>query len=116
MTGRLNPQTSDLTFIPVFFAILFNVCHRVKLFQVIKKTKKSFWGDVYDRALFNPFSTRNPFWGTKLLRFSVGRGSEALKGLSGHEPQEKHPGAPFDHVARASTVFFIVLRDDKCYC
>ena len=30
---------------------------------------------------FNPFTTGNPFWGTKLLGFSIGRGSGALKGL-----------------------------------
>ena len=29
----------------------------------------------------NPFGTGNPFLGTKLLGFSVGRGSGALKGL-----------------------------------
>ena len=31
----------------------------------------------------NPFTTGNPFWGTKLLGFSIGRGSGALKGLRG---------------------------------
>ena len=30
-----------------------------------------------------PFTTGNPFWGTKLLGFSIGRGSGALKGLTG---------------------------------
>ena len=29
----------------------------------------------------NPFTTGNPFWGTKLLGFSIGRASGALKGL-----------------------------------
>ena len=29
----------------------------------------------------NPFTTGNPFLGTKLLAFSIGRGSGALKGL-----------------------------------
>ena len=29
----------------------------------------------------NPFTTGNPFWGTKSLGFSIGRGSGALKGL-----------------------------------
>ena len=29
---------------------------------------------------FNPSTTGNPFWGTKLLGFSVGRSSGALKG------------------------------------
>ena len=29
----------------------------------------------------NPFTTGNPFLGTKLLGFSIGRGSEALKGV-----------------------------------
>ena len=29
----------------------------------------------------NPFTTGNPFLGTKLLGFSIGRGSGALKGL-----------------------------------
>ena len=32
-------------------------------------------------APVNPFTTGNPFLGTKLLGFSVGRGSGALKGL-----------------------------------
>ena len=32
----------------------------------------------------NPFSTGNPFSGTKLLGFSIGRGSGALKGLRGY--------------------------------
>ena len=30
----------------------------------------------------NPFATGNPFLGTKLLEFSIGRGSGALKGLN----------------------------------
>ena len=30
----------------------------------------------------NPFTTGNPFSGTKLLGFSIGRGSGALKGLT----------------------------------
>ena len=30
----------------------------------------------------NAFTTGNPFLGTKLLGFSIGRGSGALKGLS----------------------------------
>ena len=30
----------------------------------------------------NPFTTGNPFLGTKLLEFSIGRGSGALKGLT----------------------------------
>ena len=30
----------------------------------------------------NPFTTGNPFLGTKLLGFSIGRGSGALKGLT----------------------------------
>ena len=30
----------------------------------------------------NPFTTGNPFLGTKLLGFSIGRGSGALKGLN----------------------------------
>ena len=29
----------------------------------------------------NLFTTGNPFWGTKTLGFSIGRGSGALKGL-----------------------------------
>ena len=31
---------------------------------------------------FNPFTTGNPFLGTKLLGYSIGRGSGALQGLS----------------------------------
>ena len=30
-------------------------------------------------ACFNPFTTGNPFLGTKLLGYSIGRGSGALK-------------------------------------
>ena len=33
-------------------------------------------------VVVNPFTTRNPFLGTKILGFSIGRGSGALKGLS----------------------------------
>ena len=33
------------------------------------------------RLDMNPFTTGNPFLGTKLLGFSIGRGSGALKGL-----------------------------------
>ena len=33
-------------------------------------------------TLLNPFTTGNPFLGTKLLGFSIGRGSGALKGLN----------------------------------
>ena len=32
----------------------------------------------------NPFTTGNPILGTKLLGFSIGRGSGALKGLTFH--------------------------------
>ena len=35
-----------------------------------------------DGALFNAYTTRNPFWGTELLDFSIERGSGALKGLT----------------------------------
>ena len=34
------------------------------------------------RTCLNPFTTGNPFLGTKLLGFSIGRGSGALKGLT----------------------------------
>ena len=33
-----------------------------------------------DDLILNPFTTGNPFLGTKLLGFSIGRGSGALKG------------------------------------
>ena len=33
-------------------------------------------------GVLNPFITGNPFWGTKLLGFSMWRGSGALKGLT----------------------------------
>ena len=36
----------------------------------------------------NPFTTGNPFLGTKLLGFSIGRGLGALKGLTPLEPQD----------------------------
>ena len=36
-------------------------------------------------GLLNPFTTGNPFLGTKLLGFSIGRGSGALKGLTPSE-------------------------------
>ena len=49
---------------------------------------------VFGRGL-NPFTTGNPFWGTKLLGFSIGRGSGALKGLSSRiEEPQKQSGAP----------------------
>ena len=39
----------------------------------------------------NPFTTGNPFLGTKLLGFSIGRGSGALKGLRGrHDANQKN--------------------------
>ena len=37
-------------------------------------------------GILNPFTTGNPFLGTQLLAFSIGRGSGALKGLSGQRP------------------------------
>ena len=37
--------------------------------------------DFADLKWFSPFTTGNPFLGTKLLGFSIGRGSGALKGL-----------------------------------
>ena len=43
-----------------------------------QKKKSSVLGEV----LLNPFTSGNPFLGTKLLGFSLGRGSGALKGLS----------------------------------
>ena len=51
------------------------------------------WREVHhDFVLrFPPFwelnlfiTTGNPFWGTKLLGFSIGRGSGALKGVNKH--------------------------------
>ena len=43
---------------------------------------------VWDRGL-NPFTTGNPFLGTKLLGFRIGRGVGALKGLS--SPKLRNP-------------------------
>ena len=47
---------------------------------------KSYWYFVksyfVNSYFVNPFTTGNPFLGTKLLGFSIGRGSGALKGLS----------------------------------
>ena len=41
------------------------------------------WYAVFLHVLiYNPFTTGNPFWGAKLLGFSIGRGSGALKGLT----------------------------------
>ena len=37
---------------------------------------------IFDKVELNPFTTGNPFLGTKLLGFSIGRGSGALKGLT----------------------------------
>ena len=37
--------------------------------------------DMWIEEGLNPFTTGNPFFGTKLLGFSMGRGSGALKGL-----------------------------------
>ena len=37
--------------------------------------------DFASSGALNPFTTGNPFFGTKLLGFSVGRGLGALKGL-----------------------------------
>ena len=50
----------------------------------------------WERSI-NPFTTGNPFVGSKLLGFSIGRGSGALKGLSPQieKPQKKRSGAPF---------------------
>ena len=39
--------------------------------------------DAYHDRGINPFTAGNPFWGTNLLAFSIGRGSGALKGLTG---------------------------------
>ena len=36
----------------------------------------------WERTKLYPFTTGNPFLGTKLLAYSIGRGSGALKGLS----------------------------------
>ena len=41
---------------------------------------------TFGAVCFNPFTTENPFLGTKLLGFNVGRGSGALKGLTGSGP------------------------------
>ena len=38
-------------------------------------------------GLLNPFTTGNPFLGTKLLGFSMWRGSGALKGLTQNRPK-----------------------------
>ena len=35
-----------------------------------------------DPCALNPFTTGNPFLGTQLLGFSIGRGSGALEGLT----------------------------------
>ena len=49
------------------------------------------YDDTWKRGGFNPFTTGNPYWGTNLLGFSIGRGSGALKGLSfvfPHPPED----------------------------
>ena len=58
--------------------------------------RELFYGDPLSLAglLINPFTTGNPFLGTKLLGFSMGRGSGALKGLSkkrGGGNKKRHP-------------------------
>ena len=40
------------------------------------------WIGVYHKHWLNPFTTGNPFLGTKLLGFSMGRGLGAVKGLN----------------------------------
>ena len=48
-------------------------------------------------SCLKPFTTGNPFLGTKLLGFSIGRGSGALKGLSlqpGEPQKNTMVGAP----------------------
>ena len=51
-----------------------------------EETKVKSTHDVYDNTWkcgeLDPFTTGNPFLGTKLLGFRIGRGSGALKGLS----------------------------------
>ena len=78
------------------------VCSRVVLFATDYETMTSGWQRAsyfrrHDRELIskpaipfkkswggylNPFTTGNPFLGTKLLGFSIGRGLGALKGLN----------------------------------
>ena len=49
--------------------------------------------------MVNAFTTGNPFLGTKLLGFSIGRGSGALKGLSVLVAQTRlHYYSHFDEV------------------
>ena len=42
------------------------------------------------RSGVNPFTTGNPFLGTKLLGFSIGRGSGVPKGLSHPTLEVRH--------------------------
>ena len=52
------------------------------------------------KGLLNPFTTGNPFLGTKLLRFSIGRGSGTVKGLT---PQNR----------RKYAIFFCLVHDNS---
>ena len=67
-------------------------------------SKSAFLGEV-----LTPFTTGNPFVGTKLLGFRIGRGSGALKGLSSQieEPQKKS-GAPLLCSTRVFPVYSII--------
>ena len=79
---------------PTFFLRAIYLSHLRKLlryprlrpntdFETTKKKKKA---EKAALTLFNPLTIGNPFWGTKLLGFSIGRGSGALKGLSAPTP------------------------------
>ena len=69
-----------------------NVCRR-KLIVLYKNKVPSVGCIMYRNTtwyILDPFTTRNPFLGTKLLGFSIGRGSGALKGLKSIQKLGRH--------------------------
>ena len=77
MIGLLIPTSSEI--ILLFFCLILVCVPRPWVF-LIRYVAFIFFLQI--RRGLNPFETGNPFLGTKLPGFSIGRGLGALKGLS----------------------------------
>ena len=70
-----RPSDQALVAVHIFVLLLYQVGYPFFFKILFHKAWQA------DGAALNPFTTGNPFLGTKLPGFSVGRGSGAVKGL-----------------------------------
>ena len=82
-----NRRSSEFVLFPAIFLVAYSFFLCCTLAMVLFIWWNFFF---FSRPVLNPFTTGNPFLGTKLLGFSIGRGSGALKGLRNPRPSKFH--------------------------